>query len=54
VDDVVKAWFEGEQTMFDVVHDSPEVAWSAILQILERKLTDEQLALLAAGPLGKR
>jgi hypothetical protein len=50
-DEVVAAWFEGEHTMFDVVHDSPEVAWSAILRILERELTMEQISLLAAGPL---
>jgi hypothetical protein len=51
IDEVVAAWFEGEHTMFDVVHDSPEVAWSAILQILKRELTGEQISLLAAGPL---
>jgi hypothetical protein len=50
-EEVVTAWFEGEHTMFDVVHDSPEVAWSAILRILERELTTEQIAILAAGPL---
>jgi hypothetical protein len=37
--------------MFDAVHDSPEVAWVAILRILERELNDEQRSLLAAGPL---
>jgi hypothetical protein len=50
-DEVVAAWFDGEHTMFDMVHDSPEVAWSAILRILERDLTTEQISLLAAGPL---
>jgi hypothetical protein len=52
VDDIVAAWFEGEQTMFDAVHDAPEVAWAAILQILDRELTEEQISILAAGPLG--
>ena len=51
VSDVVKEWFDGEHTMFDVVQDTPEVAWLAILQILERDLTEEQTAVLAAGPL---
>jgi hypothetical protein len=51
VSEVVAAWFEGENTMFDAVHDAPEVAWLAILQILEREINDEQIALLAAGPL---
>jgi hypothetical protein len=37
--------------MYDVVHDEPEVAWPVILRILERELTDDQTALLAAGPL---
>ena len=51
VSEVVAAWFEGEQTMYDAVHDSPEVAWVAILEMLERKLSDEDIASLAAGPL---
>ena len=51
VEEVVAAWFEGEHTMFDSVHDSPEVAWVAILRILEQDLTDDQKALLAAGAL---
>jgi hypothetical protein len=51
VSDVVSMWFDGEQTMYDAVHDSPEVAWPAILQILDRALTEDQLSVLAAGPL---
>jgi hypothetical protein len=51
VSEVVTAWFEGEHTMFDATHDSPEVAWPAILQVLERELTEDQLSVLAAGPL---
>lgn len=31
-------------------HD-PEAAWCAILKLITHKLTDEQLSLLAAGPL---
>jgi hypothetical protein len=37
--------------MFDTVYDSPEVAWPAILEILARELTDDQISSLAAGPL---
>ena|ERR1039457_1372368 len=51
VGDVVTAWFGGEQTMYDAVHDTPEVAWPAILEILKRGLAEEQLSVLAAGPL---
>ena len=50
-DDVVKAWFDGEHTMYDAVLDTPEIAWEAILKILKGGLTPEQLANLAAGPL---
>jgi hypothetical protein len=51
VSDVVAAWLEGEETMFDTVYDSPEVAWQAILEILTKDLTDDQMASLAAGPM---
>ncbi len=42
---------DGEFTMFDLVYDEPELAWSAILQILTHDLSEMQTALLAAGPL---
>jgi hypothetical protein len=48
---VVEAWFGDDPTMFDACTDEPEVAWQAILQILQRDLTDDQKASLAAGPL---
>ncbi len=51
VSDLVSAWFDGERTMFHACTEEPEVAWMAILQISEQQLTDEQKALLAAGPL---
>ena len=51
VDEIVVAWFEGEYTMFDAVYDVPEVAWTAILEILDGELTEEQISILAAGPL---
>lgn len=37
--------------MSDGVFDAPEMAWQAILKIMQHALTDKQLALLAAGPL---
>ena len=37
--------------MYDVVHEEPEVAWLAILQILQRALSAEETSVLAAGPL---
>lgn len=37
--------------MFDVCTEQPEVAWSATLRLLTRDLKEEELALLAAGPL---
>ena len=57
VSSVVNDWLEqsrrsdGDSSMYDVVHDDPEVAWPAILQILQRELTEDQIAVLAAGPL---
>ena len=35
----------------DAVREVPETVWPAILKILEHELTDEQIALLAAGPM---
>jgi hypothetical protein len=37
--------------MYDAVHDTPEVAWIAILEVLKRGVPDEHLSILAAGPL---
>jgi hypothetical protein len=51
VSDVVAAWFSGEHTMFDACTEEPEIAWQAILKILQSDLTDELKALLAGGPL---
>lgn len=44
-------WFEGGVLMFDAVRETSETVWPAILKILEHELTDEQMALLAAGPM---
>ena len=57
VTDVVEKWLresqqaDGDATMYDVVHDEPEIAWPAIVQIVGRELTVDQTAVLAAGPL---
>jgi hypothetical protein len=51
VDEVVRQWFESDKTMFDACTEAPEIAWSAILQIFQRELTEEQMSLLAAGPV---
>ena len=48
---LVTAWFAGEHTMFDACTEEPELAWLAILKILDRKLSERENALLAAGPL---
>jgi len=49
----VTAWFAGdsESLMYDESTEEPEIAWSVILEILKHELTDDQRALLAAGPL---
>jgi hypothetical protein len=57
VTDVVEDWLresqraDGDVAMYDVVHDEPEIAWLAILQILEHELTEDQTSVLAAGPI---
>jgi 4-oxalocrotonate tautomerase len=52
VEGLVASWLSGEDyAMSDGVFDAPEMAWQAILQIMQHALTAEQLGLLAAGPL---
>ena len=51
VEDVVREWIAGDATMWDACHDAPEVAWEAIRHIATIELTDDQKALLAAGPI---
>ena len=51
VDEVVRQWFESDKTMFDACTAAPEVAWAAILQIFQHDLSEEQMSLLAAGPV---
>ena len=49
--DVVRDWFAGDPTMWDACFERPEVAWAAILELVDHDLTEDQTALLAAGPL---
>ena len=51
INNLARAWFDGEVTMFEACTEEPEDAWPAILEVLRHDLTDEQVALLAAGPL---
>ena len=37
--------------MFDACIEEPEIAWQAIIQILQHELTNDQIGMLAAGPL---
>ena len=50
---LVAAWVEGdsEGTMYDACTENPQLAWRAILDIAQRSLTEDEEALLAAGPL---
>jgi Family of unknown function (DUF6869) len=57
VSDLAKDWLQqsqlqdGDALMYDLLHEEPELAWPVILQILKCELTEDQTALLAAGPL---
>jgi hypothetical protein len=58
IDDLVGDWLAlnsppGDRwsKLNDAAREDPEAAWCAILNLLERDLTDEQISLLAAGPL---
>ena len=46
-------WFEDDQAMLDadLFVEQPELVWQAILEVLQRDLTDEQKSDLAVGPL---
>jgi hypothetical protein len=61
VDDAVSEWLhefslpkdqrEGGVLIWDACRRYPEIAWEAILRLLQRPLTDEQFSMLAAGPM---
>src|SRR5438445_13456924 len=48
---LVDTWLGGERTMFDACTEEPELAWRAVLALVESNLNQEGTALLAAGPL---
>ncbi len=53
-EELASAWLAGDEEgglLHDACYENPEAAWIAILQILERDLTIDQTAMLAAGPL---
>ena len=51
IKDIVAAWFGGDSSLLEVCTDQPECAWVAVLEILQRNLSSDEEALLAAGPL---
>lgn len=55
VDELEAEWLSGEDgTMADGLvppFADPEAVWQAILRIMQRDLNEEQIALLAAGPV---
>jgi hypothetical protein len=50
--DLVESFLKGEEINFDGASQTkPETAWLAIVELSRQALTDEQIAVLAAGPL---
>jgi hypothetical protein len=58
-DDLAAEWLSNSQRkvgerrsgLDDMAVREPELAWATILKIIDHKLTDEQTAFLAAGPM---
>jgi hypothetical protein len=57
---LVKLWFaavgepsDGDafSTVFDIWMTDPETTWQLVLEVLRHDMTDDQKAILAAGPL---
>ena len=55
VDELESEWLSGEdRTMLDGLLEpfaAPEAVWQAVLRIMQRELTEEQISVLAAGPV---
>lgn len=52
MDELVNEFLSGEDiTMGDGLFHDPERVWEAVLRLSRQTLTQEQVALLAAGPL---
>jgi hypothetical protein len=52
-DDIVTEWLAGDVggIVYDACLDEPEIAWQAIVRLSQMDMTDDQRALLAAGPV---
>ena len=50
---LVAEWLDGRDDgeMFDACTENPEAAWQVILTLVDRELTEDQVADLAAGPM---
>jgi len=51
---LVKEWLAGDpegKLLYDACYGDPEMAWLVILQLAQMELTEDQVALLAAGPM---
>ena len=55
VNDVI-AWFEDDHALEDVsfCQEYPELVWQAILEVVQRSLTEEEKGELLVGPLEER
>jgi hypothetical protein len=55
VEKLVSKWLSGEDiTMNEAIiypHANPETAWQAVIRIIQHDLSNEQVAVLAAGPV---
>ncbi len=55
VDELESEWLSGEDcTMSDGLLEpfaDPEAVWQAVLRLMQRELTEEQISVLAAGPV---
>jgi hypothetical protein len=50
-EDLVKDFHADEITFGGAAREAPEAAWAAIVELSQQPLTDQQVAVLAAGPL---
>jgi hypothetical protein len=50
-DQLVQAFHDGGISFNGAAREAPEVAWQAIVALSREALTDQQIAVLAAGPL---
>jgi hypothetical protein len=49
---IVREWFKSDPTIFAACTETPEIAWSSLLVISQRELTEKKRTLLAAGEPG--